>query len=177
MNKTLDKKAGGSNKNKLEKTYMKILMVCVGNLLRSPMAAGILKDKLKKKNINDIEVGSAGFESHHINNSADIRAIELLSSHGIDISDHVMRMFSARDFETYDKIFVMDSGAYRDTLYFARNEEDLQKVDFLTNLIYPTQNQAIPDPYHCSVNTLLKVYNLLDKACSKLADDISKSQA
>lgn len=154
---------------------MKILMVCLGNILRSPMAAGILKDKLRKKNINNITVDSAGFESHHINYSADIRAVELLKPIGIDISDHIMRLFSARDFEKYDKIFVMDSGAYRETMYFARTEEDIKKVDFLTNIIFPGKNHAIPDPYHCSVHTLQKVYNLLDKACDKLANELSKN--
>lgn len=153
---------------------MKILMVCIGNMLRSPMAAGILKDKLNKRNIKNIEVHSAGFESHHINNPADIRAIELSKTHGIDITNHIMRMFSANDFEIYDKIYVMDSGAYHDTIYFARNNEDIKKVDFLTNVIYPGKNQAVPDPYHCAIATLHKVYILLNKTCDSLAKDLAK---
>jgi protein-tyrosine phosphatase len=140
------------------------------------MAAGILKDKLAKKGINNIEVHSAGFESHHINQPADIRAIELMKSHGIDITGHVMRMFSARDFEIYDKIYVMDAGAYRDTIYFAKSEEEVSKVDFLTNILYPGKNQAIPDPYHCAQGTLIKVYEILNKSCEKLANQIVKSQ-
>ena len=153
---------------------MKILMVCPGNMLRSPMAAGILNDKLTKRKINNIIAESAGFESHHINNCADIRAIELLKNYGIDISHHLMRMFSSRDFEKYDKIYVMDSIAYHDTLYFARSDNDLIKVDFLTNQIYPGKNHTIPDPYHCSIHTLSKVYKMIDKACEKLADNLSR---
>jgi protein-tyrosine phosphatase len=87
-----------------------------------------------------------------------------------------MRMFSAADFEKYNKIYVMDSAAYHDTLYFARNDKDIRKIDFLTNLVYPKKNQAIPDPYHCSEITLHKVYGLIDKACDKLARDIINSQ-
>ncbi len=155
---------------------MKILMVCIGNLLRSPMAAGILKDKLQKNNLRDIEVHSAGFESYHINNPADIRAIELMKENGINITEHVMRMFSVHDFEVYDKIYVMDSGAYRDITYFARNDEDLKKIDFLSNIIYPDKYQSIPDPFHCASGTLIKVYNLLDTACDKLAKELAKSQ-
>jgi protein-tyrosine phosphatase len=156
---------------------MKILMVCLGNMFRSPMAAGILKDKLHKKNIENVEVDSAGFESHNINQPADPRATELMKKNGIDISDHVMRMFSANDFEIYDKIYVMDSGAYRDTTYFARNEKDIKKIEFLTNIIYPDKYQAVPDPNNCTSGTLVKVYQLLDKVCESLANKIEESQS
>jgi len=161
---------------KKKRVKMKILMVCIGNLLRSPMAAGILKNKLHKKDLNHIEVYSAGFESHHINQPADIRAIELMKSSGIDITDHVMRMFSAGDFEKFDKIYVMDSGAFKDITYFARNDEDLKKIEYLTNTIYPKKYQSIPDPAHCAEGTLHKVYSLIDKACDSLADELIKTQ-
>lgn len=146
---------------------MNILFVCLGNICRSPIAHGLL---LKKFHTNGIEgtVDSAGFESFHINDSPDPRAIQTAQNHGIDISSKKARLFSVEDFDTFDEIYVMDLKNYRDVMYFARNEADKRKVDYIMNLISPGKDEAVPDPYYGTIDACEKVYQILDKATDVL---------
>jgi len=80
---------------------MKILMVCLGNICRSPMAEGILKAKCKEHHL-DWVVESAGTESYHVGHRADERAIRTAKRNGVDISKHIARQFTQADFNQYD---------------------------------------------------------------------------
>ncbi|HCT72323.1 MAG TPA: protein-tyrosine-phosphatase, partial [Bacteroidales bacterium] len=91
----------------------KILMVCLGNICRSPLAEGIMRKKLNDFNIN-AEVDSCGFESFHTGDRPDQRGIEVAQKNGIDISGHRARLFRVADFEEFDYIFVMDQRNYAD---------------------------------------------------------------
>ena len=101
---------------------VKILMVCLGNICRSPMAEGIMQAKIKKYKL-DAEVDSAGFEPFHAGDAPDFRAIRVMKQHGIDISGQRSRVFRASDFDAFDRIFVMDSENYRDVKSAARHEK------------------------------------------------------
>ena len=109
---------------------MKVLMVCLGNICRSPLAAGILNEFFKRGNIH-ATADSAGFEPYHIGEHADERALSIANDYGIDISSHRARLFRREDFDIYDRIFVMDSSNYHDVIYLARNENDIKKVDYI----------------------------------------------
>ncbi len=80
-------------------------MVCLGNICRSPLAEGILKNKLPK---NNFRVDSAGTSGYHIGRAPDIRSIEIAAQNGIDISNQKARKFTPDDFDQFDKIFAMD---------------------------------------------------------------------
>ena len=151
---------------------MKILFVCTGNICRSPLAEGILREKLIKKNI-DAEVDSAGLENFHVGDPPDERAIATARKRGIDISGHRGRLFSVTDFDRFDKIFFMDSYHHMTLSGMSRNDNDLKKLDYLMNVVEPGKNIPVQDPWYDGMNAFERVYEQLDKACENLADWIN----
>lgn len=147
---------------------MNILFVCLGNICRSPMAEGILKKIFTERGINGT-VDSAGFESFHINDMPDPRAINVAKSYGIDISQKRARIFLKADFDRFDRIYVMDVKNMNDVLELARNDNDRKKVDYLMNIIEPGSNKTVPDPFLSGIEDCDKVYKILEKACQKIA--------
>jgi protein-tyrosine phosphatase len=151
---------------------MKILFVCLGNICRSPLAKGIMADKIGKLGL-DAETDSAGFESFHRGDPADPRSVAVAAAHGINLSDHVARMFTVRDFDHFDLIYVMDRANYNDVMGLARDNTDEMKVDFILNLVYPGENRQVPDPWYGGKESFEKVYHMLDEACGQLAREIA----
>lgn len=149
----------------------KILMVCLGNICRSPLAAGVLRKKIKDKGI-DAVVDSAGFEPYHIGEGPDERTMEIARKYELEIDSHSMRLFKIEDFDIYDHIYVMDQRNLRDVIYLARNEEDKKKVDYLMNALEPGKNQIVPDPYYGDLRDFEHAYKLMEKACEKIADSL-----
>ncbi len=150
---------------------MNILFVCNGNKCRSPLAAGLLKKKLESKNL-DANVSSAGFEAFYINESPDKRAIEKGLEHGIDISDNHARLFSSNDFDDFDKIYAMDLVAYRSAVFFARNDSDKIKLDYLMNVIKPDRNESVPDPFYRDLGACDTTFRILNDACEEIANKV-----
>lgn len=144
----------------------RILMVCLGNICRSPLAEGILKSKIDPEKIY---VDSAGTSNYHINECPDTRSIDIARENNLDISSQRGRQFSAEDFDKFDKIYVMDMSNYYDVLSLARNEEDKKKVSLILNEIFPGENVEVPDPYHGGADGFKKVYDMLDEACEVIA--------
>lgn len=151
---------------------MKILMVCLGNICRSPLAEGILRKKLADSGIEG-EVDSCGFESFHIGDKPDSRAIKVSLQQGIDISGHRGKQFKKSDFDYFDKIYVMDSTNYRDVTGMARNNKDLEKIDYIMNVAYPGSNMPVPDPYYGGPDGFVKTWELLDIAADKIIENIT----
>jgi protein-tyrosine phosphatase len=151
---------------------MKILFVCLGNICRSPLAEGIMADKARKYHLN-VEVDSCGFETFHRGDPADPRSAAVAAAHGIDLSEHVARMFTARDFDNFDRIYVMDRSNYQDVMGVARDSKDEVKVDFILNLVTPGENRPVPDPWYGRNDGFEKVYRMLDDACEILAQQIA----
>ncbi len=150
---------------------MKVLMVCLGNICRSPLAEGILQKKLSDNNIAG-EVDSCGFESFHEGDVPDRRSMQVAIQHGIDISQHRGKMFRKSFFDEFDRIFVMDSNNYRDVASVARNSQDMTKVDYILNLVYPGSNMPVPDPYYGGQDGFAKTYELLDIATDKFIESL-----
>ncbi len=141
---------------------MKILMVCLGNICRSPLAEGILKDKIKKSGL-DWEVDSAGTSGWHSGDQPDIRSMEVASKYKIDISDQASRKVRSVDYEIFDLIYAMDTQNYNDLISQA-TEEEKSKIKLILNEIDPNKNKSVPDPYWDD-NGFEKVYAMLDEAC------------
>ncbi len=153
---------------------MKILMVCLGNICRSPLAEGILKDKLNKRNIT-AEVDSSGTSDYHFGEEPDSRTIAVAEKHKIDISSHRGRHFTAKDFGIYDKIYAMDSSNFRNIVHLARNESDRSKVQMILNVTNRGKNFDVPDPYYSGNDGFELIFRLLDDACEKIADSLEKN--
>ena len=147
----------------------KVLMVCLGNICRSPLAEGILKSKLPE---SIFFIDSAGTANYHVGNPPDPRSIAVGKKYGIDISKLKGRQFSVNDFNTFDLIYVMDESNYRNVISIARNERDKSKVKFILNEIYPNQNYDVPDPYYGGDHGFENVYKMLDEACTIIANSL-----
>lgn len=139
-------------------------MVCLGNICRSPLAEGILKSKTK-----NLEVDSAGTAGYHIGKQPDIRSIHIAKKHDIDLTSQRARQFSTRDFDDFDKIYVMDNDNYSKIISLARSQEDMDKVDLILNEIYPKEYKSVPDPYYGGDEGFQNIYNLLETSCEVIA--------
>lgn len=149
----------------------KFLMVCLGNICRSPLAEGILASKL---DANQYKVDSASTSNWHIGKQPDTRSIAIADSHQIDISQQKARQFQVSDFDTFDKIFVMDNSNYENVIALARNEADIQKVSRILDVLHPGENREVPDPYYGGDEGFEKVYQMLDEACDKIVEDLNE---
>jgi protein-tyrosine phosphatase len=146
---------------------IKILMVCLGNICRSPLAEGILKSKIDS---NNIFVDSAGTGHWHIGKKPDPRSIEVAKKHQLDITDQRGRQFSKQDFDDFDYIFVMDNSNKKDVLSIARNDSDKEKIHLMLNEIFPNENMDVPDPYYGGSEGFQNVYRMLDLSCDSIAN-------
>ena len=148
---------------------MNILVVCLGNICRSPMAEGILRKKIADKNLS-IEVDSAGTTNYHAGEAPDVRAITAAKSYGIDISKHRGRQFVKDDFDRFDRIYAMDKSNYNNILKLARNETDRSKIYYL--LHDGKTGLDVPDPWFGEPEGFYPVFDLIDKAADKILSDI-----
>ena len=145
---------------------VKILMVCLGNICRSPLAEGILASKLPK---DKFFVDSAGTGAWHSGNQPDARSIAVAKKHQLDISTQRARLFKVEDFETFDYIYVMDKSNFRDVIRLAKNDGQKEKVEIILNELYPNENVDVPDPYYGIANGFEMVFQMLDEACEIIA--------
>lgn len=151
---------------------MKILMVCLGNICRSPLAEGILQDKLNSKGL-DIEVASAGTGGWHVGQGPDKRSVAIASKYGIDISRQQAKQFSVSDFKEFDLIYAMDGSNLSDIIALASTKEEIEKVKLILNEVTPNQNSPVPDPYYGGEDGFENVYQLLNEACEIITNKIS----
>lgn len=139
---------------------MKILMVCLGNICRSPLAHGILEKMVTDEGLN-WQIDSAGTGDWHIGNPPDHRSIAVARKYGVDISEQACRQFTVSDFDKYDKIYVMDEKNLSDILSMARNKEDRKKIaPFLGE-------KNVPDPYWDD-ELFEPVYQMIENRCREL---------
>ena len=146
----------------------KILMVCLGNICRSPLAEGIMLKLIRENNIN-MRVDSAGTSDYHIDETPDKRTIINAAQHNIDLNPLRARQFKVSDFEKFDKIYVMDKSNLANVLALTSNDAHKIKVDLLLNTSHPNQDLEVPDPYFGGEQGFEDVFNLVYKACQHIA--------
>ena len=148
---------------------MKILMVCLGNICRSPLAEGILAHKTQHLNI---EVNSAGTAGYHIGKLPDERSIEIAEKYNIDLTKQRARQFSRADFDDFDIIYAMDTNNYTHLISLADNETERNKVRLILNEVNPERFESVPDPYYGGDDGFQNIFNMLDDACNKIISQI-----
>ncbi|MGL4581744.1 MAG: low molecular weight protein-tyrosine-phosphatase [Flavobacterium sp.] len=147
----------------------KVLMVCLGNICRSPLAEGILQSKLSTESFF---VDSAGTGDWHIGSQPDKRSIAVAKKYNIDLTTQRARQFKVSDFSTFDRIYVMDKSNYENVVKLAPNTEAKNKVKLILNESTPGQNAEVPDPYFGGEDGFEHVYHLLDEVCNLIAKDL-----
>ncbi len=154
---------------------MKILMVCLGNICRSPLAEGVLQDKAWKAGLN-WTVESAGTNGYHTGEPPHHLSIKVAKLNGIDISRQRSRKFTADDFERYDMIYAMAGDVMDDIRYIGRNKFDATKVDLFLNELYPGQDRDVPDPWYGPEPGYHDVYVIIDEACNSIIEKYSNKR-
>lgn len=139
----------------------RVLMVCLGNICRSPLAEGILKSKVASTKVT---VDSAGTANYHIGKGPDPRSIATAASYNIDITDQRARQFTVEDFDEFDHIFAMDKENYKNIIALARNKSDIDKVALMLDILNVPETKEVPDPYYGGDQGFEDVYKLLDKS-------------
>lgn len=150
---------------------VKVLMVCLGNICRSPLAEGVMASLT----IPDrIIVDSAGTAGYHVGNPPDPRSIAVAAAHGIDIGRQRCRKFQATDFEEFDYIFAMDLENLAHIREMASNARERQKVSLLLEA-GGFGKMEVPDPYYGGEDGFQYVYGLIEQACQKILEDLERN--
>lgn len=151
----------------------RILMVCLGNICRSPLAHGILESMLSP---NEFQVDSAGTGNYHIGSPPDERSIKVANQNGINIAHQKCRQFEISDFDTFDRIYVMDKSNFKTVVKLARNSSDISKVKYILNRSKTSDLGEVPDPYFGNHEDFEFVFRILTDACEEIAIDLQKKK-
>jgi len=154
---------------------MKILMVCLGNICRSPLAHGILQHKANEAGLN-WTIDSAGTGSWHSGQPPHVLSQKVAKMNGVDICDQQARQFVKKDMQDFDRIFVMDEENYEEVKRISGNLFDASKVDLLLNQLYPGENRNVPDPWYGKEDGYHTVYKMINDACDKIIAQYSVKQ-
>ncbi len=146
---------------------MKILMVCLGNICRSPLAEGILQEKVRKAGL-DWTVDSAGTNGYHTGEPPHPLSQKVALINGIDISQQRARDFEAADFIRYDKIYAMAEDVLSAMKQISGKDFEPMKADLILNMVHPGKNRNVPDPWSGGEDGYHEVYAILDEACEKI---------
>lgn len=148
---------------------MKMLMVCLGNICRSPLAEGIMQEKAAKAGLN-WTIESAGTGGYHIGEAPHVLSQKVAKENGIDISGQRCRQFIKEDMVRYDQIFVMDNDNYNEVKRISKEAWDGNKVFRLLDMLYPGEHREVPDPWYGTEKDYHHVFALVSKACDKIIE-------
>jgi protein-tyrosine phosphatase len=137
---------------------MKILMVCLGNICRSPIAEGVMQHLIHQHQL-PWQVASAGTNGYHTGEPPHVQSTRVCKEHGIDISGQVSTRFSAADFENYDIIYAMANDVYTDIQQVAKHTN---------NELYPNKNLDVTDPWYGGPEGYLPVYQEIELCCNAI---------
>jgi protein-tyrosine phosphatase len=141
----------------------KVLVVCLGNICRSPIGQGILQHLSQQAKL-DLTIHSAGTNGFHTGEHPHPSSIKVCKQYGIDISTQVSRRFVVTDFDIYDSILVMAKDVYDDVKSLNRTEQDMEKVHFFLDSIAPGKLKNVTDPYYGTEAGYTTVYKTIEEA-------------
>lgn len=139
----------------------RVLMVCLGNICRSPLAEGIFRHLSIGKGF---EVDSAGTANYHTGAAPDRRSIEVAAKNGIDISTQKARQLTTHDIADYDHILVMDEDNLKNAQALCISAEQREKISLLTSASGHGATH-VPDPYYGNIKDFENVFELVHDCC------------
>jgi protein-tyrosine phosphatase len=152
---------------------MKILLVCLGNICRSPMAEGILRNMIQEQALG-WTTDSAGTGNYHVGEQPDKRAMKAMKDRGIDITDLRARHLRASDFEEFDLLLAMDASNLRNMLAIAPSPELAKKARLMMDYAPTHTLREVPDPYFGGDEGFVEVHDMLTIACANLIADVRR---
>lgn len=145
-----------------------VLFVCMGNICRSPLAEGLFRRELRLHGQSDaFVVDSAGTHDYHVGSAPDERAVAVARSHGVDISAQRTRQLTARDFDDFDHIYVMDHTNLRDALRI-RPEGARSSAELLLERVLGDPEAVVHDPYGGGRAEFEQCFRMLEMATRAL---------
>lgn len=152
----------------------RVLFVCLGNICRSPLAEGILRDQAEKHGLMDrIEVDSAGTSGQHEGELPDPRTRKNALDHGLKLGMRA-RKFNVRDFDAFDHILVMDKRNRDHVLNMARNESDTLKVRLFREYDPEGHGEDVPDPWYGGEEGFEEVFQIAHRTIVHFLETLQK---
>ncbi|MFP4648187.1 MAG: low molecular weight protein-tyrosine-phosphatase [Halorhodospira sp.] len=153
---------------------IRILLVCMGNICRSPTAEGVLRERLRQHGLEgQVELDSAGTHSFHIGKAPDRRAQEAAQRRGINISDLRARQVDRHDVEYFDLILAMDEENL-DYLRADCSPKHTRKIGMLLDYAPQRPEREVPDPYFGGERGFEHVLDLIQEAAEGLIDSLRR---
>jgi protein-tyrosine phosphatase len=146
---------------------MKILMVCLGNICRSPIAEGVLR-KMAKENSLDWIIDSAGTNGYHIGEAPHPFSQKICIQKGIDISQQRATLLLARHLEEYDLIYALAADVYQAIEKIGGTNAPMHKVKLFLSELHEGSTESVPDPWYGDESGYLPVYELIEKTCDAI---------
>jgi|694.fasta_scaffold35341_6 protein-tyrosine phosphatase len=155
---------------------MKVLMVCLGNICRSPIAEELFRDACQKIGLQ-VQVDSAGTANYHTGKAPDSRMIRTASNFGHDISTLRARQFKPSDFELFDVIFAMDDENFSDLRKLAKNEAHASKIYRFQEYAEVLVPNFVPDPYYGAQKDFEHTFEVVRTSAIKIAEKLKNKQS
>jgi protein-tyrosine phosphatase len=152
---------------------MKFLMVCLGNICRSPIAEGVMNEKLRQRSLNG-RADSAGVLSYHSGENPDSRAVKVAAQYQVDIKNQIARQFRRSDFNEFDYILTMDRSVHAEILQMAQTDMERSKVHLFLEFAGASEITEVPDPYYGGPEGFDMVFKLIDEGCNRILARLEK---
>lgn len=152
-----------------------ILMVCLGNICRSPMAEGVLRARLEEAGLGSrVRVDSAATGTSHLDHPPDERAIATAARHGVDISGQRARRLLAEDFDAFDVILCADRTILHDARIRKPRTAHAQ-VELMLEWS-GAGKKDVPDPYYGSQRDFEHAWRLVDKVAAGVVERVRQGR-
>lgn len=155
---------------------LKIIFVCLGNICRSPLAEGIMRQKLIDKNISNIVIDSCGTASYHLGNLADPRTRKNAESHGIQLT-HRARQLKQSDYSTADYLVCMDRTIYNQVIH-KKPKNTKAEIILMRNFDpYLKDADDVPDPYYGTAEDFEGVYLIIESCVESFIQNLIQNKS